>query len=184
MLGDGGGGSCEADGEIQIGSGGDHHVDLFEMVVESVGIRDESVENFESGEKSFFILDVGDAVEVDVTSGFDQDLHAMIRGGGKQEGGFRDSADTEDVVEEMAGVGGHRGELFQVGGNFGLQILDFVGEKGSFLDADGGDTSGGVEGGEHPASFDVFNVGLVLDETLVIVDGIFDYLVECGDEKN
>ena len=169
MLGDGRGGSQEADGEVQVGSGGGHHVDLGELVVEDVNIRDESVEDFESGEKGFFVFDVGDAVEVDVTSGLDQDLHTMVRGGGKQEGGFGDSVEAEDVVEQEAGVGGPRGELFQVGGNLGLQVLDFGGEKGRFLNTDGSDALGVGHGDELAGRGDVVSGGLVLHVAFVAV---------------
>ena len=105
MLGDGGGGSQEADGEVQVGGGGSHDVDLGEVVVEGVDICDEGVEDFESGEECFLVFDVCDSVEVDVAGCLDQDPHAMVRGGGEREGGLGDSVEAEDVVEEVAGVG-------------------------------------------------------------------------------
>ena len=69
MLGD--------SGDIQVGGSGGHHVDLGDLVVEDVGICDESVEGFEGGEKSLFAFGVGDAVKVEVASVRGLDVMAM-----------------------------------------------------------------------------------------------------------
>ena len=57
------------DGEdIQVGGSEGHQVDLGGLVVEGVGIGDESVGSFEGGEGSLSVYSVGDAVKVKVSS--------------------------------------------------------------------------------------------------------------------
>ena len=57
------------DGEdVQVGGSECHQVDLGGLVVEGVGISDESVGSFEGGEGSLSVYGVGDAVKVKVSS--------------------------------------------------------------------------------------------------------------------
>ena len=69
----------EGSGDVQVGGSGGHHVDLGELVVEDVGICDESVEDFEGGEKGLFAFGVGDAVGGLVESG-DVDARKIVAG--------------------------------------------------------------------------------------------------------
>ena len=62
-------------------------------------------------EKKVFVSDVSDGVKDGVSSSLDHDFHAVIRGGGEQDGGFGDSAQSEDVVEEVARVRRHQVEF-------------------------------------------------------------------------